>query len=277
MASLPSRIEGQRHRRCSRREHRLHRVERRLRSNKLEVEPVADDPGEQEALQRRRPIAPQALQRRHQEQRAGQEAERERQGESERRRLPLHVLRAAERADEFAPGQSTERHAAIVMRADEQPRRGDGGHQRHAEKRAQAPQPVEPAVEHVERNDRRQRQDRHRQRIEQHAAALRRPERQRQPDVLVPVAGGCAVEAQQRELCDDNRQQQRAFGNRQRRLQRHDGRHGEQRRRDDRAALPQHGPRQPPRGEHRQYAGDERRQAVGGNRAPRVASEDLGR
>ena len=84
-----------------------------------------------------------------------------------------------------------------------------------------------------------------------------------------------AIEPQQRELRHDDGQQQRALGDRQRRLQRHDGRHGEQRGGDDGAPLAEQRPRQPPHRQHGEDAGDQRGQAVGGDVVPRPAAEQL--
>ena len=73
----------------------------------------------------------------------------------------------------------------------------------------------------------------------------------------------------------DDRQQQRTFGYCETRLQRDDGRDCEEASGDDGAPFTKEGNEQPPHREHGQHAGDQRRQAIGGDGLPRLVAEQF--
>jgi hypothetical protein len=76
-----------------------------------------------------------------------------------------------------APFQSGKRDTVLV-RADDEPRRADGERDWYSDKRPRSLQPREIAVHQIERDQRRENEDRNEQRVDQNAEANRDPEKQ---------------------------------------------------------------------------------------------------
>ncbi len=87
------------------------------------------------------------------------------------KRPKLHILRATPNAARNSRQLKPAKWCSILVRTNDQPRRTDGKRDRNTDQRPQSFEPGKIAIKYVERNQRRENEDRNEQRVDQNADA----------------------------------------------------------------------------------------------------------